>query len=52
VDNVGPILAEFLKIADILRVEAHGSAKELQNLKGPLAGLKPEWFEFECGVVR
>jgi len=51
-DNVGPTLAEFLKLADILRVEVHGAAQELESLKGPLAGLKPEWFLFECGVVR
>ena len=52
VDHVGPVLAEFLKVADITRVEVHGAAKELENLKGPLAGLNPEWFVFECGVAR
>jgi len=52
VENVGPVLAEFLKIADVLRVEIHGSNADLEKLKGPLAGLKPEWFVFECGVVR
>ncbi len=52
VENVGPILAEFLKLADVLRVEIHGTNANLEKLKGPLAGLKPEWFVFECGVVR
>ena len=52
VENVGPVLAEYLKLADILRVEVHGAAADLEKLKGPLAGLKPEWFVFECGVVR
>lgn len=52
VENVGPVLAEYLKIADILRVEVHCAAADLEKLKGPLAGLKPEWFVFECGVVR
>jgi quinol monooxygenase YgiN len=51
-ENVGPVLAEFLKLADITRVEVHGAAEELEKLKEPLAGLKPEWFVFECGVVR
>lgn len=51
-ENVGPILKEFLKIADILRVEMHGAHSELEKLKGPLADLKPEWFVFECGVAR
>ena len=50
--NVGAILAEFLKLADVLRVEVHGSATELEKLKGPLADLKPEWFTFERGVTR
>jgi hypothetical protein len=51
-ENVGAPLAEFLKLVDIIRVEVHGSAEELAKLKEPLAGLKPEWFVFECGVVR
>lgn len=51
-DNVGPVLAEYLKIADVLRVEVHGSRTNLEKLKGPLADLNPEWFVFECGVVR
>ena len=50
--NVGAILAEFLKLVDVVRVEVHGSAEELAKLRGPLADLKPEWFEFERGVER
>jgi quinol monooxygenase YgiN len=52
VENIGPSLAEFLKTADVVRVEVHGSKASLEKLRGPLAGLKPEWFVFECGVVR
>lgn len=51
VQNVGAILAEFLKLVDVVRVEVHGSAEELAKLKSPLADLKPQWFEFESGVV-
>lgn len=51
-ENVGPVLAEFLKIAEILRVEVHGAGASLEKLKGPLAKLNPEWFVFECGVAR
>ncbi len=51
-ENVGPILGEFLKLAEVIRVEVHGSATELERLKAPLGGLNPEWFVFECGVVR
>jgi hypothetical protein len=52
VENVGAPLAEFLKLVDVVRVEVHGSAEDLAKLKEPLAGLKPEWYVFDCGVVR
>jgi hypothetical protein len=51
-DNVGTVLGEFLGLADVIRVEVHGAAAELEKLKGPLSGLKPEWFVFECGGRR
>jgi hypothetical protein len=51
-DNVGALLGETLKIADLIRIEVHGPAEELEKLKGPLAQLKPAWFECECGVER
>jgi hypothetical protein len=38
------MLAEALKIADVIRLEIHGPAAELEKLKGPLAHLKPAWF--------
>jgi quinol monooxygenase YgiN len=44
-DNVGAMLAEALKIADLIRLEVHGPAPELEKLKGPLAHLSPAWFE-------
>ena len=43
-ENVGALLAEALKISDLVRVEVHGPAQELDKLKGPLAHLKPSWF--------
>ena len=46
-DNVGALLAEGLKIADLARVELHGPAEELDKLKGPLAHLNPAWFVVE-----
>lgn len=52
VANVGLILAEFLQIVDVLRLEVHGSAAELEKLRGPLSDLKPEFYVFECGVSR
>lgn len=43
-DNVGALLAHAMKIADLVRVEVHGPAAELEKLKEPLAHLKPDWF--------
>ena len=51
-ENVEPVLKEFLKLVDVLRIEVHGSAEELAKLKGPMAALNPEWFQFECGVTK
>ena len=43
-ENVGALLAEALKIADLIRVEVHGPAAEIEKLKEPLAHLKPAFF--------
>lgn len=51
-DNVGPTLQEALKIAQITRLEVHGPAAELDKLREPLAGLKPQWFTLERGFRR
>jgi quinol monooxygenase YgiN len=43
-ENVGALLAEALKIADLIRLEVHGPAAELEKLREPLAHLNPAWF--------
>ena len=43
-DNVGAMLAEALKIADLTRIEVHGPPKEIDKLREPLAHLNPVWF--------
>ncbi len=43
-DNVGAMLAEAMKIADLIRIELHGPAEELDKLRDPLAHLNPAWF--------
>ncbi len=43
-ENVGALFAEALKIADLIRVEVHGPAAELDKLREPLAHLNPAWF--------
>ena len=47
VNNVGALLAEVMKMADLTRIEVHGPAAELEKLKRPLAHLNPAWFELE-----
>ena len=46
-ENVGALLAEAFKIADVTRLEVHGPAAELEKLRGPLAQFEPEWFVLE-----
>ena len=43
-ENVGALLANALKIADLTRIEVHGPAAELEKLRAPLAHLSPTWF--------
>jgi quinol monooxygenase YgiN len=47
--NVDAVLKEALKIADLIRLEVHGPASELDKLREPLAGLKPAFFSIEAG---
>ena len=46
-DNVGALLAEAMKIADLSRIEVHGPAAELEKLQKPLAHLNPKWFTLD-----
>ncbi len=50
--NVGPLLAEFQKLTDLLRLEFHGPEAELAKLRGPAADFKPEFFTLEYGFRR
>ena len=47
IDNVGGLLAEVMKMADLTRFEVHGPAAELEKLKEPLADLKPMFFTLQ-----
>ena len=51
-DNVGALLQEAFKIAEITRLEVHGPAGELDKLRGPLADLNPQFFTLEYGFRR
>ena len=43
-DNVREMLAATLKMAELIRLEVHGPAAQLEKLKEPLAHLNPAWF--------
>jgi quinol monooxygenase YgiN len=51
-ENCGELLGEFLKIADLTRIEVHGPADELEKLKPTFADFNPEYFVCECGIGR
>jgi quinol monooxygenase YgiN len=51
-DNVSALLQEALTLAEITRLEVHGPDEELAKLRGPLAGLKPQFFTLEYGFRR
>lgn len=51
-DNVGALLGEALKISSIARLEVHGPAAELAQLREPMAALKPQWYELVPGGLR
>jgi quinol monooxygenase YgiN len=51
-ENVAAPLSEMLKVADLIRVEVHGPADELEKLKAPLAHLNPAWFTLEASVKK
>jgi quinol monooxygenase YgiN len=51
-ENVGPTLAEALKISALTRLEIHGPESELAKLRAPLAPLNPAFFVLEYGFRR
>ena len=50
--NVGALLREALKIAQVTRLEIHGVAEELAKLREPLSSLAPTYFTLEYGMRR
>lgn len=51
-ENVGPLLEEALKIADLTKLEVHAPADQIELLRGPLADLNPAFFTMEVGFRR
>ena len=52
IENVTPVLEEFLPLVEVVRCEVHGPAAELEKLKGPLAALNPTYYAYVTGVKR
>jgi quinol monooxygenase YgiN len=50
--NVDAPLKEALSISKISRLEVHGPAAEVDKLREPLAGLKPQFFVLADGGFR
>jgi quinol monooxygenase YgiN len=51
-ENVGALLEEALKIAELTRLEIHGPEEELAGLREPLAELGPQFFTLQYGFRR
>jgi len=47
--SIGALLAELFKIATLTRLEVHGPAAELDQLRAPMASMNPAWFILEAG---
>lgn len=50
--NVGDLLDRMLGMSELIRLEVHGPATELDALRGALAPMNPGWFAYQCGTVR
>lgn len=51
-ENIDLLLKKLLGVADLTRLEVHGTATELEQLRKPMAGLKPKYFVLEYGFRR
>ncbi len=51
-ENCGPALGEMLGsgVAELLRIEVHGPAGELEKLKEAFAAFNPDYYVSECGI--
>ncbi len=49
-ENVGEILDEMLTVSDLTRLEFHGPAAEIDQLREPLGHLNPAWFVVSGGI--
>jgi len=48
-DNAGATIGEVLENADLIKLEVHGPAEELEQLKEALKDLNPTYYTLELG---
>jgi quinol monooxygenase YgiN len=48
-ENAGEAMAPIFENAELIKLEVHGTAEELEKLKAPLAELNPTYFVLELG---
>ena len=51
-ENVGAMLEQALEISELLRLEVHGSATELEQMREPLKDLPVQWYLLETGLKK
>ena len=49
-ENAGAALGPVFEAADLMKIEVHGSAEDLAQLKEPLKDLNPTYFTVEFGA--
>ena len=52
IEKIGPLLEKALAISELIRLEIHGPAEELDKLREPLAELNPDYYTLEIGFRR
>src|SRR5215475_4529790 len=52
IKNVGQLLGELLRLAELTRLELHGPESELMKLQSTFADLNPQYFTLEFGFRR
>lgn len=50
-ENVQSCIEEALTFSELFRLEIHGPAEEIAQLRGPLAELNPDFYEHVIGVA-
>lgn len=51
-ENVGSLLEEALTMSELARLEVHGPAEQIDQLREPLAQLSPQFYVLEMGIRR